>query len=161
MKDSTGICPKCTKFFESPTELCDFLLQLSATHCHHSREDKQPSVSAPPSYPPHPSVTEKPMEIYLSERAREIVERKATANGRSISDIVEWMVLEFSKSTPEELEAQKIRKQEAYNKFKKENSFTKLQTYSEIVHKAWGDGWGNGWLHFQIRKFSNPFKMEV
>jgi ribosome-associated translation inhibitor RaiA len=101
-------------------------------------------------------------KIEISSEAWEVVERKASAFGITESDVINWMVLEFSKSTPTEREVQRLHKRTAWIEYKKDNlsAAKKESNMVELIHKAWNKGWADGWIHFQVRKSTNPFKLE-
>lgn len=100
-------------------------------------------------------------KIEISSEAWEVVERKASAFGITESDVINWMILEFSKSTPTEREVQRLHKRGAWRKYQEENpKMPRKPSTLKLIRDAWNNGWNSGWLHFQIRKSTNPFKLE-
>jgi hypothetical protein len=92
-------------------------------------------------------------EIKLPDENWKIVDRKARALGISQSDVINWMVQEFSPSTPQEIETQTKRWREDLLAYLRDNP-------NATTQEAWRAGRKAGWLHFQIRKSTHPFKLE-
>jgi hypothetical protein len=91
------------------------------------------------------------MKFDLSDKAKEIIRKKAITFKISDSEVLDWMILEFSPSTEEEIKIQKERRMNAMEDF--------LNVYPDATRKEiWRNGFAIGWEYFQIRKSSHPFK---
>ena len=92
----------------------------------------------------------------LSKEAQKVIKEKMH-HGWDASKVVEWMVMEFSPSTLEEIVEQVNRRNGTRTEYlKKLKSTASLQTLKEV----WLHGWKTGWVHFQIRKSKHPFRLE-
>ncbi len=87
----------------------------------------------------------------LSEEVKVLVEKKAAIWNLEPSRALEWMILEFSETPPEERIRWIIDRDKAKIAFLEGNP-------DASVAKAWMDGYKVGWLQFQTRKPSHPFR---
>lgn len=90
-------------------------------------------------------------KIEISDEAFQIIHQKTSIlNEISPQMVIEWMILEFSPSKPEELIEQKKLRDKAYDNFRKKN-------LRPTLRKTWIDGYRCGWKIFQIRKSSSAY----
>jgi len=88
----------------------------------------------------------------ISEKAQKVIERKVEEFNlrRTVKvtkdEMVEYMIMEFDASTPEE------RREQVRNKVKSLKKFLDIGNVS--IEDAWRDGWATGWMQFQTRKES-------
>jgi len=92
----------------------------------------------------------------LSDEAKKVIEEKSQTLVISKSEVLEWMIMEFSPSTKEERKVQRMRQHKA------EVEYVRKHTVFPVTHVSIGQAYGNGylmgWHDFQIRKSTHPFK---
>ena len=98
------------------------------------------------------------MSFRLSDKAQNILEKKARVWNLSKTAVLECFIQEFSPSTKEEKFQQKENHRKALRAFL--DSLSPSDDPKTCIEKAWRNGFSNGWMQFQIRKSSSLFKLE-
>ena len=91
--------------------------------------------------------------FYISDETVRVIKSKSSFFGND-SKAVDWMICDFSDSTPQEKIFQSFMRKKNLDKFLIEN---KKATKEEI----WKAGFSTGWEQFQTRKLKKPLRRKL